>query len=394
MPSKVSLGGGVASGDFRWYAIAFGVLDVQGSEAVGAEVGLFVLPTQPDEPLALWGMGENLWRRMIAEPIADSDLTDGEKEVVAEMAARGLASMNAEHPARVFSIDRPWMVSPLHELVCALVQSVAQSLGIRLVIIKGPMLHRQGVRAKEHSGDVDVWVEPTEAQRFSRALEQWGWTGTPLEFAPAMYHSLTMKPGSWGCEIDVHYRFPGAVGGRSDAFDFLFENSDLALFAGVPAQVPALEAHTVLHALHLVRPNPLATVGDSARSQAVSALRTAGTGVIGMVEDFGAMPILRTCLVAAFPEEHLPPARGEVPEDWLMRDAHTVAGYHRRSIRLLPWRSRPRAVWAVIWPSEAAARLSVERRGGTAHSALSARLKRLLYGAADLLRGGTRAHGV
>lgn len=368
-----------------WFAVANGALDVSGAEGIDTGAELFVLPVRPSEPLALWGVGANLWRRLVEGHVQEIDLTDDERAIVADMEQIGIAATDEFHAARVNRIDPPWLSSPLHELVGALVQRVARDAGIRLVMIKGPALHRQGLRGREHSGDVDVWVEAGAELRLAEELERWGWTRAPLEFAPAMYHSLTMQPSSWGCEIDVHYRFPGTVGDEKGPFSYLLERCESISFGGVDVDVPEIGAHAVLHSLHLLRPNPLAEVGPSARHEAVGALKRAGDGVIDVTEKLGSLPILREYLVQAFPARHIPSTREPVPEDWQMRDAHSVAAYHRRSIRALPVRQRPRALWHAMWPSEDAARLSVARRGGVAKTALEARVKRILYGVADVL---------
>ena len=127
--------------------------------------------------MGLAGVPAVLWRKLLDGPVPDAGLNDAEQALIREFAAVGIASDDPLHPARILELRVPWMSSPVHEMVYALVASVARDHGVDAISIKGPMLHRQGLRAREHSGDVDVWADPAHLEVLCGALEAWGWNG-------------------------------------------------------------------------------------------------------------------------------------------------------------------------------------------------------------------------
>lgn len=140
-------------------AIAFGALDVRGdasSLAPASEVVL--LPALPSGPIELSREPVELWRRLVTGPVDPTELSDTEHTLLDEFVGAGIASPRLDHPARITRLDTPWIASPLHDLATALVTNVARSSGVETVVIKGPVLNRQGLRSRKHSGDVDVWV--------------------------------------------------------------------------------------------------------------------------------------------------------------------------------------------------------------------------------------------
>ncbi|MFT4050811.1 MAG: hypothetical protein QM677_01025 [Microbacterium sp.] len=297
------------------------------------------------------------------------------------MADAGLAATRHDHPARVHEIAAPWLVSPMHELVYALVQSVARERGISLVFIKGPVLHRQGLRLREHSGDVDLWVEPGSEHALADALAPWGWTAVPFDFASVMYHSVTLVPPEWGCEIDVHYRYPGVGAAPHEAFSVLCATAETHEFGGVRVLAPSRTLGAIISALHAVRPDPKWRRGENSRATAVLTLRRVGEGCIADAERWGALAALADLVAEAFPDVLLPKDLGPLPDDWIRRQASSAFAYHVAVLRSLPWRERPRAMLRAIWPSARAARLSSATRGKRLDSPLKARLSRLAYGA-------------
>ncbi|MFT4135458.1 nucleotidyltransferase family protein [Microbacterium sp.] len=361
-------------------AIAFGVLDVSDCDDFGDDADILVVPARPGVPLALHATGAGLWRRLVAASVPDEELDEDERVVVREMAEAGLATTRHDHPARVRVIAKPWLVSPMHELVYALVQSVAREHGIRSVFIKGPVLHRQGLRDREHSGDVDVWVEPGSEGALAEAMAAWGWTVVPFDFASVMYHSLTLESPGWGCEIDVHFRYPGVGADTDKAFALLSETAETYEFGGVRALAPAPTFGAIISALHAVRPDPKWDRGESGRSAAVLVLQRAGEGCIDDAARWGALPALVDVMAAAFPDTRLPEDVGPLPADWIRRQAPSAIAYHLAVLRSLPWRERPLAVFRTIWPSARTAQLSSATRGKPVKSPLKARLSRLGYG--------------
>lgn len=371
-----------------WVAISYGALDVRDASGIAEGVEVLVTPTLPGTPLGLVDAGAALWQRLVREgPVEDADLSDDERVVVAEMVAVGLASADAAHPARRTELAAPWLSSPMHELVYALVASVARDAGIDAVFIKGPVLHAQGLREREHSGDVDLWLDAEDAAALVRALEPWGWSPGPSDFVERMHHSTTLYPREWGCEIDVHTRFPGVALDPAAAFDLLCQRSEPVVLASASCSAPRGPDHAVIQALHLLRPNPKVTLTERDRTAAISGLRAAGAEAIPAAVDFGTLPILRDVLADAFPGAEMPESNGSPPRDWELLKAPTTARYHLAVIGTMPWRARPRAIWRAIWPSAEAAQLSAHRAHRTPRTVLGARLWRLWNGVRQLVRG-------
>lgn len=370
----------------EWTATAFGALDVRAHPAFENRAEILVTPTVPGDPIALFGEGAELWGRLVScGPLADEDLSERQREIVRDMADMGIASPDPTGARPGGVVPAAWMSSPLHELVYGLVAAVAAQAGIDIVFIKGPALHAQGLREREHSGDVDVWVDPARTEDLIDELTRWGWQRVPFDFHESMYHSVTMEGSAWGCEIDVHYRFPGMAVAAETAFGRLSAGAQSKEFAGITARIPKRVAHAVVFALHSVRPEPGCTVPLPMREAAVSALRAAGPEVVTESRAFGASAALQPVLIDAYPE--LPHTQDCVapPDDWSHRLARTSAGYHLRNLLTLPWGAWPVAIWRILWPSGRKARLSVNDRKPSANGhAAKAHLKRLQKGVRQL----------
>lgn len=374
----------------QWVATARAALEVTGSSLFAEGAEILVVPVLPSEPLALYGDGATIWRRLVNGPIADSDLSEAERTVVDEMSTVGLCSTDIAHESRVREIREPWMSSPLHELVYGLVQSIASSRDVGLVFIKGPTLHAQGLRSREHSGDVDVWSDPDQIEQLVDALEGWGWSAVPFDFAEPTYHSVTLKPPAWACEIDLHFRFPGIGVSDDRAFERLLSGAEVRTFAGVSGNVPDPSMHALIFALHLLRPTPGAHVPPAAVDGAIRAVQKAGAVTIQAAIDLGTVDVLRPVLESAFPEERLPADGGGIPLDWQWRTEPNRARYHLAVLRSLPWRERPSALRRIIWPDERALGLSATIAGRTAGSGLRGHLARLASGIRQLISGRPR----
>nr|MBS1901052.1 nucleotidyltransferase family protein [Actinomycetota bacterium] len=356
------------------------MLDLSGRDDNLIPIDLMVLSTLPSEPMGLQGEVAGLWRRLAeAGPVDDDDLSSDERLLVREFAEAGVASADPAHPARATRIRAPWFSSPLHELVCALVASVARDNGIRFVFIKGPVLHLQGLRDREHSGDIDLWVDPADIVRLSRLFEPWGWALVPNFWGDiAAYHAMTLAPRVWGCELDLHRHMPGCAAPDAEAFRVLAENSSALVFAGVDALVPSRTANAVLSALHFTRPhpepNPPVTV-----TRAVEVLQRAGAGAIGFSDAVKATAALEPVLRQAFPDAEVE-ADHRIPLNWRWRaESNTL----RRAVlasRSVPVSSWPRFVGRLFWPEEDIAMRFDHAHGAHAKSAVGARLRRLVYG--------------
>lgn len=370
-----------------WIAVAYGALDVADSSLWAEGADLVVVPTKPSMPLALFGEGARLWRRLVDEgAVASAELSAEESAVIEEMADAGLAAPGP-HPAHITTLSPPALSSPMHELVYALIANVAREERIRVAFIKGPILHAQGLREREHSGDVDLWLDAEDAAALVRALDPWGWSPGPSDFVERMHHSTTLYPREWGCEIDVHTRFPGVAIEPAAAFDLLWQRSESVVLASASCSAPRGPDHAVIQALHLLRPNPKVTLTERDRTAAISGLRAAGAEAIPAAIDFGTLPILRDVLAGAFPGAEIPEPNGSPPRDWELLKAPTTARYHLAVIGTMPWRARPRAIWRAIWPSAEVAQLSAHRAHRAPRTVLGARLWRLWNGVRQLVRG-------
>ena len=60
-------------------------------------------------------------------------------------------------------------------LLTAWVSRLGADLGVRTLVIKGPLMAAQGLRTERASNDVDVWVDPARFSEFTATLERFGW---------------------------------------------------------------------------------------------------------------------------------------------------------------------------------------------------------------------------
>jgi len=362
----------------QWVAISYGALDLRGTpsgDASGTEVA--VTPVFPGEPVLLSGEVADLWRSLVAGPVDDVGLSLSARELLVGFEEYGIASRDGEHPDRVVSLDAPWLSSPTHELVYALVAKVAQHAAVDAVFIKGPVLHAQGLRDREHSGDVDVWIANECQVVLIAALSEWGWTAIPSDLTGTLLaHATTLAPGRFGCELDIHHAFPG-IGDSAGALAIVRQSTTRVSFAGVDGSVPARNQHAVIAALHELRPPPGRPVAMNRRAAGEAILSQAGASVVDTARALGAEAALSASLGAAFPgfgNESMAP----LPPNWWWRTAPTVAAAYVRAVRLVSWTDKPRVARALLWPSRA----YVLRAGGNTGSTSrrSSRLRRIARG--------------
>lgn len=368
-----------------WIATAYGALDLRTWHENQSDIDIMLLPVKHSEPIGLAGPYSQFWLRLVDSPVSEEDLSINEHQLIREYEAAGIASRDYSHPARITGVEPPWLRSPLHELVYSLLASVARDNGVRIVLIKGPMLHAQGLRDKEHSGDVDAWVDPEDQMRMTRLMEKWGWVYAPGLWgdSPA-YHSLTLRPDGWGCEIDLHRHMPGCATSDASAFEALFSNSIEQSFAGVSVHVPTTEAHAVILALHLLRPqrrNP--APGNHEPVQ--RAFRRAGIGALRFSDKIQASAVLHKDLSEAFPESTVV-ADYEPPLNWKWREETNQFKKYLIALKMVPPVQRLRVLMRILWPEAQTAIRFDRNRGGTAQTALSARAQRLKRGLLRQLR--------
>lgn len=141
------------------------------------------------------------------------------------------------------------------DLAHAWLQEAARARGIRVLFIKGPALHRQGLRSYRVSGDVDVLVEPARFDEFCAHLVAVGWEERESILLGELttLHSKTYLRQGWPCDIDVHSHYPGFLGDASDVFEALWVRRTPLDFAHQPCLVPDRVAGVLILALHSLR---------------------------------------------------------------------------------------------------------------------------------------------
>src|SRR5689334_4083770 len=100
-------------------------------------------------------------------------------------------------------------------LAHGLVQRLAESVGARVLFVKGPTAVAVGARPPRPSSDVDVLVDPASFATLCEAIEGLGWirrvvpTHVPRAADVLFDHSAHFIHPQWPCDLDVHYLFPG-----------------------------------------------------------------------------------------------------------------------------------------------------------------------------------------
>jgi hypothetical protein len=336
-----------------WIAASFGALDLRGHELGAQGYDLAVTPTRPGPPVFLMGEGAQTWLRLTERPVAEDELSAEAREIVLQLAEMGVAASAGDGIAHIDAAP-PWLLSPLHELVYALLLRVAQQNDIEILFIKGPTLHAQGLRAREHSGDVDCWVRPGDDLKLARAMIPWGWTPLMSPFTgTGVTHSLTLRAGGWGCAIDVHCRFPGMTVSPLEAFDLVASRAEGRIFAGARCPTPDKATHSIIAALHEMRP----TVGRAATEadvrNAAFALQAGGREVVSLVRELAAEYALAAPLRDAFPGEAIEVSDSPPPEDWGWRLTSSGPRRQLKALASVPLRQRPRVIIRLLWQSKA-----------------------------------------
>lgn len=362
----------------EWNATSFGALDLREHELGARGFELVVTPTRSHEPVFLFGTGAELWRRLVTSPLDDTILDSSTREMLKDFRTMGIASSDPQARAQLHRLDRPWLLSPLHELVYALIANVAAENDIDVVFIKGPVLHAQGLRDREHSGDVDCWVRPGDDLRLANAMKEWGWTPLYSPFtSTGLPHSLTLRAGGWGCAIDVHCRFPGMTISPGDAFKLIRAETEQRAFAGVVVHTPSRVAHSVVAALHEVRPfrgaRPTTHQIDSARRS----LHAAGAACVEMTDRMGAGYVLGEPLRAAFPDQDIRLLNERAPDDWALRLTPYGTRRYLMALRLVPLRQRLRVLRNLVWPASSVMRIGLELPDASGWNLARLRLQRI-----------------
>lgn len=370
-----------------WTAVAFGALDLRGTELETQGFELVVVPIEPGPPTFLMGSGAEVWRSLVEGRSPQLDGDEDVSEVLRILEGMGIASRDPSHPARLTELSPSWLVSPFHELVYALIAHVSQAIGIDVVFIKGPTLHAQGLRTREHSGDVDCWVRPGDDVRLADAMRAWGWTPLFSAFTgTGVTHSLTLEAGEWGCAIDVHSRYPGIDLDPREAFEIALAESEPRVFAGTVCRTPRTPFHAIIGALHSVRPFIGTPAGESGIGQAAETLGAAGPEAVEFAERLNAVYALQAPLQRAFPTQARSYPDARPPADWPWRLTASAPRRHLRALGTVPLRQRPAVLGRLLWPSAEMLRAAGENRRSTWWSRSLLRVRRVLKAASALVR--------
>lgn len=280
-------------------------------------------------------------------------------------------------------------------LVHALVAKSANSVGIRVLFIKGPILAMQGLRPERPSVDVDVLVDPSRFEEAQRVLREHGWRiDVPSTGAHVMtFHSKTYRHDTWPCEIDVHDRFPGFFADPQIVFEALWARRTTATIAEREVPCPDLLGNTAIAALHALRdPSYERSRRDLAYMTATLGERLDAADLRDLAElahVTGAADTLRPIL----DELGAPPVgagttRAEDLEAWRIRTSSsgvkTVSYLYQ--LRRAPMREKLPLLWHALVLTEAEIRKAQPDATQGAWGLFRARARRLKWALRDLPR--------
>lgn len=270
------------------------------------------------------------------------------------------------------------------ELGHAWVQAVADERGIRVLFIKGPALHRHGLRPERTSADVDVLVEPARFAELCDAILADGWTERPGVFIShrTTLHSTTFLRDDWPCDLDVHGFFPGFLADPADVFEALWARRTRMEFAHRACDVPDRVSGILVLALHSLRGASIQarhadelehlttiTLTDQERADAASlALATGSAATLERV-----LPRLGIHVEAPAAELASTQLR-----EWRERvDSGSYGAYFwLLAFRRANWSGRALIVWRAFWPTRADLLIARPETVDTPPGRLHARVRR------------------
>tara|TARA_B100000678_G_scaffold266581_1_gene251582 strand:+ start:1714 stop:2682 length:969 start_codon:yes stop_codon:yes gene_type:complete len=241
----------------------------------------------------------------------------------------------------------------------AWMQGIAERNGIRVLLLKGPTLARQGVRPAHASGDVDVLVSPDRFEAFLALIEKAGWQEFPDTFASARFtlHSRTLRHPDWPHSTDVHRYFPGFLADPLTVFDLLWHRRAEEAFAHRVCQVPDAAANRLITALHALRGGPQNPrhQRDLAHLRQSPLTGTQRDDLVFLAHATGCAVTLETEL-RAWGVDIVPSAQERSApglDDWRdkVRGAQTPALLWWTAWRRARGLDRLRVMWRAIWPS-------------------------------------------
>lgn len=247
-------------------------------------------------------------------------------------------------------------------LCAAWLQNEARTDDIRVLILKGDVLYRQGLRPPRTSSDVDLLVDPSRVDEFVRGLESHGWSEFDGTFASEQFtsHSRTLRREGWPNSVDIHASWPGFLEPASDVFEILWTRRVHMEFAHQTCNVPDRIANVLMLALHSLR-------GTTRQSRHQTELE----GVLGLelttdeISDLADLAVKTGCvgpLRAVLPplgvnldvsRAHL---HGTAYLEWHRKIVQTHTEGRTASwlieLRRAPWRRKPLVLRHGVWPTD------------------------------------------
>ncbi|MBW9122391.1 nucleotidyltransferase family protein [Microbacterium trichothecenolyticum] len=245
------------------------------------------------------------------------------------------------------------------ELAGAWVDALAQRLGIRAMLIKGPALQMHGLREPRVSSDVDVLVEPTRFDDLCAAIHAAGWVERPSTLMSKLitHHSRTFLRVGWPCDLDVHSYFPGFLSPSTEVFEKLWLHRCSIQLAHRDCHTLDKTASAVILALHSLR-------GSSAQSRHIDELERLLRTPFNDSErrDLASLALATGCVATL---DAVLPRMGVVVEPTAEELSHpdlrlwrerVSAGSHGAylwmlALRRSTWSRRPALLWRAVWPT-------------------------------------------
>ncbi|MBP1135074.1 hypothetical protein JOE31_001306 [Arthrobacter sp. PvP023] len=236
----------------------------------------------------------------------------------------------------------------------ALVQRVADGLGIRAFFIKGPASVVQGLRRPKTSGDVDVFVHPADLDSMVEGLRGRGWRERPVDPDSRTFprHSVTVDHPEWPCCIDVHFRFPGMEGEPVDCFEMMWPHTQVLELAGQDVRVPSKALGILILALHALRSAHLPACRQELEFLAdLTERETHAAAILDISAVTGSLAAMRPFLEDLLPQT----VSVEWPEastEWRNRVVAKEPGSARIiAIAQAPVREKPRMLFRAVFPA-------------------------------------------
>lgn len=238
------------------------------------------------------------------------------------------------------------------DLAHALIQRHCDELELRVLFLKGPAAHHQGLRRRSISTDVDAFLTEEDAHRLEASLLDAGWSIRPSGMeGVALRHAVTLIHEHWPVDIDIHHHIPGVAPLPGEVFNSLWARHDHVELAHWRVDVPDRVDHALILLLNILRSGPhggsdprLGVLADALDDDAMRTLDR-------RIAEFDCGP-----QVAPFVRRH---GRGLLTLDTRVPDHTWLLYQHLDQPALLwldgvvraPWRRKPALLLNAVHPS-------------------------------------------